>query len=178
MHYRINAGFMEKNDWYQDKAIGGGRIIGEVCHFIDTFQFITDALPISVFAQTIQTNNHMTTLEDNLIINIQFSDGSIGSITYLANGDPHFPKEYMEVFCENQVAVLNNFTSLTTMVKGKKKIQKAVVQNKGHKEEMAVFINSVKKQTMPISFDSLYATTLATFRIHESIVQRQAVLIA
>jgi predicted dehydrogenase len=62
MHYRVNAGYKEKNDWYQDKDIGGGRIIGEVCHFIDTYQYLTDALPVSVFAQTIKTDNHATTL--------------------------------------------------------------------------------------------------------------------
>jgi polar amino acid transport system substrate-binding protein len=172
MHYRVNAGFKDKKDWYQDKAIGGGRIIGEVCHFIDTLQYITGALPVSVFAQTIQTENQMITPEDNVIITIEFSDGSIGSITYLANGDPYFPKEYIEAFCENQVAVLDNFAVLTTMAKGKKKTQKGVIQDKGHRDEMKVFVDSVKKQTMPIPFESLYATTLATFKIHESIGQK------
>jgi polar amino acid transport system substrate-binding protein len=169
MHYRVNAGFKEKKDWYQDKEIGGGRVIGEICHFIDTFQYMTNAIPTSVYAQTIQTDNQMTTLEDNIIITIQFSDGSIGSITYLANGDPQFPKEYMEVFCENQVAVMDNFSSLTTMTKGKKKVKKAIIQDKGHKEEMLVFIDSIKNQKMPIAFESLYATTLATFKVQESI---------
>jgi len=169
MHYRVNAGFKDKKEWYQNKEIGGGRVIGEICHFIDTFQYMTDSLPTSVYAQTIQTDNQMTTLEDNVIITIQFSDGSIGSITYLANGDPQFPKEYMEVFCQNKVVIMDNFSSLTTMVKGKKKVKKAIIQSKGHKEEMQSFIDSIKKQKMPIAFESLYATTLATLKVHESI---------
>ncbi|MCP4024308.1 MAG: Gfo/Idh/MocA family oxidoreductase [Desulfobacteraceae bacterium] len=175
MHYRVNAGFKDKNDWYQDKETGGGRIIGEACHFIDTFQFLTDALPVTVFAQTIQTDNQMTTLEDNIIITIQFSDGSVGSITYLANGDPQFPKEYMELFCENRVAVMDNFTRLTTMSKGKKKVAKSFVQDKGHKNEMAVFVKAVKNQVMPISFESLYATTMTSFLIHKSINEKKTI---
>jgi len=170
MHYRVNAGFKEKSDWYQDRTVGGGRIIGEVCHFIDTFQYLTDALPLTVFAQSIKTENQAVTLEDNVIITLRFSDGSIGSITYLANGDPRFPKEYVEVFCENRVAVMNNFSSLTTMANGKRKVKKSMLQDKGHKEEMKTVIRSVcEGEPFPISFESLYATTLATFRIHDSL---------
>lgn len=170
MHYRVNAGFKEKTDWYQSRDIGGGRIIGEGCHFIDTFQYLTDALPVDVFARTIKTANESMTLEDNVIISLQFSDGSIGSITYLANGDPQFPKEYIEVFCENKVAVMNNFSSLTTMSKGRKKVQKSMLQDKGHKAEMQALIEAVRNgKSMPIAFESIYATTLATFKIHESI---------
>ena len=176
MHYRVNAGFMDKSEWYQNKDIGGGRIIGEVCHFIDIFQYVTDALPVSVVAQTIKTNNQSITMEDNVIITLQFTDGSVGSITYLANGDPRFPKEYIEVFCENRVAVLDNFSRLTTMAKGKKKVKKAFLQDKGHKEEMKILIDAIiNHKAMPISFESLYATTLATFKIHESIERKAMV---
>ena len=174
MHYRVNAGFKEKTDWYQDKDIGGGRIIGEVCHFIDTFQYVTDSIPVSVFAQTIKTDNQATTLEDNVIITIQFTDGSVGSITYLANGDPQFPKEYIEVFCENRVAVMDNFSRLTTMANGKKKVKKALLQDKGHKSEMNALIECVRDgKSMPISFESIYSTTFACFKIRESIERKE-----
>ncbi len=170
LHYRINAGFQKKTEWYQDKDVGGGRIIGEVCHFIDTFQYLTEALPVGVFAQTIKTDNHAITQEDNVIITIQFSDGSIGSINYFANGDPQLPKEYIEVFCEGRVAMMNNFSSLTTIINGKKKVKRSILQDKGHKAEMNVFIESIRDQKpVPILFESLYATTLTCFKIHESI---------
>lgn len=176
MHYRVNAGFKEKTDWYQDKDVGGGRIIGECCHFIDTLQYITDALPVSVFARTIKTDNQATTLNDNVIITIQFSDGSIGSLTYLANGDPRFPKEYIEVFCENRVAVKDNFSSLTTMANGKKKVKKAVLQDKGHKGEIKAFLDCVRtNKPAPISFQSICATTLTCFKIHESIERQEMI---
>ncbi len=176
MHYRINAGYKEKSDWYQDRTVGGGRIIGEVCHFIDTLQFLTDALPVSVFAQAIKTDNQAITVEDNVAITIRFSDGSVGSITYLANGDPLFPKEYVDVFCENRVSVLDNFTKLTTMAQGKKKLKKAILQDKGHKAEMKALINCVNGNGVaPISFKSIFATTLATFKIHDSIKNQRMV---
>ncbi|MGR3302591.1 MAG: bi-domain-containing oxidoreductase [Candidatus Scalindua sp.] len=176
MHYRVNAGFKEKTDWYQNKNIGGGRIIGEVCHFVDIFQYLTEAVPISVFAHTINTDNHATTLEDNVIITIQFSDGSIGSITYFANGDPQLPKEYIEIICEKKIVIMNNFSSLTTMARGKKKVKRSIIQDKGHKTEMNVFIESVRDQKpMPILFESLYATTLTCFAILESIETKKMV---
>lgn len=166
VHYRVNAGFIDKTNWYQDLKVGGGRIIGEVCHFIDTLQFLTDATPITVAAQSIKTNNQAATQNDSVIITLTFSDGSVGSITYLANGDPSFPKEYIEAFAEQKVAVLDNFSSLTTMSKGRRKVTKSPLQDKGHKNEMKAFIAAARGQTeVPISFDSIHATTLATFKI-------------
>jgi predicted dehydrogenase len=176
INYRVNAGFIKKTDWYQDKNIGGGRIIGEVCHFIDTFQFMTDALPKSVFAQTIKSGNQAITEEDNVIITIRFSDGSIGSITYIANGDPKFSKEYIEIFCENKVAVMDNFSKLTTMKKGTKKVTKAAIQDKGHKHEMKTLVDAVcGNRQVPVSFESLYFTTLASIKILESINKNEVI---
>lgn len=176
--YRVNAGFMEKELWYQQREVGGGRIIGEVCHFVDTFQYLTGALPTSVFAQTIKTNNQETTLEDNVLINIQFSDGSIGSIIYVANGDPKFSKEYVEVFCENSVAVMDNFSTLLTSRKGVKKEHKSLIQDKGHKEEMKLFVDVVKgEQPVPTTFESIRATTITSLNILESIATGKPVKI-
>ncbi len=176
MHYRCNAGFMEKNTWYQDLKVGGGRVIGEVCHFIDTLQFLTGADPVRVHAQSIQTDNQATTLADNVIITLGFSDGSVGSITYLANGDPSFPKEYIEVFADRKVAVLDNYSRLVTMARGRKKVIKAGMQDKGHKAEMQALAETLQgKRDMPIPFASLYATTMATFKIHESLEKKAEV---
>ena len=176
MHYRCNAGFMEKGSWYQDRRVGGGRIIGEVCHFIDTLQYLTGAQPASVYAQSIKTDNEATTLQDNVIVTLRFDDGSVGSITYLANGDPRFPKEYVEVFCENRVAVLDNFSSLTTMARGKRRVHKAGSQDKGHGAEMKALRDAVVEGTgNPIPFESVAATTLATFKIIASLERGEPV---
>ena len=147
-----------------------------MCHFIDTLQYLTDSMPISVFAQTIQTDNQATTLEDNVIITVHFSDGSIGSITYLANGDPQFPKEYIEAFCECKVAVMDNFSKLTTMAGGKKKVKRTLVQDKGHKSEMKLFVETVMNQkSIPVPFESLQATMITCFKIHESIERKEMI---
>ncbi len=169
--YRVNAGFKKKSDWYQQIDIGGGRIIGEACHMIDTVQFFTDALPDSVFARAIRTSNVSVTQEDNVIITITLNDGSIASITYLANGDPMFPKEYIEIFCDGKVAVMDNFSSLVTMSNGNMKKQKNFIQDKGHKAEMKRFIESVRDGTeAPISFESLYTTSKVALKTHESLM--------
>ena len=178
LHYRVNAGFMAKDSWYQDLKVGGGRVIGEVCHFIDTLQYLTGADPVSVYARSIQSDNQATTLADNVIITLGFNDGSVASVTYLANGDPSFPKEYIEAFADRKVAVMDNFSSLTTMKGGKKKTEKSVMQDKGHKAEMQALSEVLLgKRDMPIPFDSIYATTLATFKVHESLENKSEIAI-
>jgi predicted dehydrogenase len=169
LHFRANAGFIDRSNWYQDPEIGGGRIVGEACHFIDVMQYLTDALPVSVFAQTVETSDESIVQEDNVNIELKFADGSIGSIAYLANGDPKFPKEYLEVFCDGKIAVLDNFTSLVTMAKGKRSKTRKI-PDKGHKAEMQYLADAFSgNAVMPISFDSLYATSMTTFKVLESI---------
>lgn len=176
LYYRINAGFKEKSDWYQDPAIGGSRLIGEVCHFVDALQFLTDAFPVSVFAQTILTDNQAVTPEDNVQIQMRFGDGSIGCISYLANGDSAFPKEYVEIFCESKVAVLDNFSKLTTMNRGKRKSKRMISIDKGHKNEMREMVNAITNGThQPISFESICLTTRTCFKIKESVQKNELV---
>lgn len=170
MHYRVNAGFMDKKEWYQQADVGGGRIIGEACHFIDTFSYLTGALPKAVFASAISTEDSSVTPADNSIITIEFDDGSIGSISYLANGDPMFPKEYIDIFCDGSVALLDNFNSVQTTRNGKTKKSKSMAQDKGHKAEMEIMLKTIQDGTgQPISFESICATTRATFAVHKSI---------
>jgi len=98
INIRINAGLIPKNHWTQQPEIGGGRIVGEICHFIDLMQYFTDAEPLKVFAESISSDNTKITPEDNIAIVVKFTDGSIGNLTYLANGDKSMPKERIEVF--------------------------------------------------------------------------------
>ena len=87
MNIRVNAGFIPKEHWVQQKEIGGGRIIGEICHFIDLMQFFTGADPIRVFAESINSTNERHVNDDNISIVIKFNDGSVGNINYVANGE-------------------------------------------------------------------------------------------
>jgi predicted dehydrogenase/threonine dehydrogenase-like Zn-dependent dehydrogenase len=168
VNIRVNAGLIPKEHWTQQPEIGGGRIVGEVCHFIDLMQFFTGAEPVNVYAASINTANNKITSEDNITIVVKFSNGSIGNLTYLANGDKSMPKELIEVFGAGNIGVINDFRD-GTFHKGNK-VTKLKSSGKGHKEEVDTFLNAVNNGTeSPISFRSICLTTLTTFKILDSL---------
>ncbi len=168
MNMRINAGAIPKDNWLQQKDIGAGRLIGEMCHFIDLMQFFTNSEPIKVYADCINTSNDKITPADNISIVVKFRDGSVGNLTYLANGDKGMPKELIEVFGGSKIGVINDFRD-GLIYKGGKTI-KLKSAGKGHKEEVDAFVNALKAgQDSPISFRSICLTTLTTFKIHDSL---------
>ena len=167
VHYRVNAGAIPLNHWTQDPEIGGGRIIGEGCHFVDFITFLVGAPPVSVTAHALPDNGKYH--EDNVSMTFTFPDGSIGIVDYLANGDKSFPKERVEVFCDRQVAVLDDFISLQTVKGGKKKDVKSA-QNKGWVDEWKVFANAIREGVEPpIPYEHLIGVTKATFAAVESL---------
>ena len=173
VNYRINAGFIPRDHWSQDASEGGGRIIGEVCHFADLIQFITGSLPVRVFAESISARNDAVVDNDNISVIIKFEDGSLGTITYLANGDAALPKERIEVFGEGTVAVLDDFKKLRLVRKGRTKQVKKRRQDKGYKRELEKFIRAVKDgKEMPIPFDEIVITTFLTFMIERSLREK------
>ncbi|SHN02931.1 polar amino acid transport system substrate-binding protein [Cyclobacterium lianum] len=168
VNIRVNAGFIPKDHWSQIPEIGGGRIVGEVCHFIDLMQYFTGAKPVRVFAESINTSNEQITSADNLAVNIKFSDGSVGNLSYLANGDKSLPKENIEVFSGGKVGIIHDFRS-GSIYKDNKQL-KLKSFGKGHKEEVHRFLDQVKSgQGSPISFESICLTTLTTFKILDSL---------
>mgnify|MGYP006077029409 CR=1 FL=1 len=108
----MNAGEIPKGHWTQDTEVGGGRIIGEACHYIDLMRFLAGSKIKSFSALKMGENDFVAVTEDKSIISLTFEDGSIGSIHYLANGGKSFPKERIEVFCDNAVLQLDNFRKL------------------------------------------------------------------
>lgn len=172
-HYRVNAGFIQSNHWTQDPAIGGGRIIGEACHFIDVLTFLVGAPPVAVTAHALPNNGKYS--EDNVSMTFTFPDGSIGVVDYLANGDKSVPKERLEVFCEGMVAVLDDYVSLTTVKDGKKNVESGA-QDKGWKGEMAAFAEAIQSGgEAPIPYEQLIGVTKSTFAAVESIRSRNPV---
>jgi len=166
-HYRINAGYLPLNHWTQDPNLGGGRIIGEACHFIDLISFLVGASPVSVVAHALPNQGKYR--EDNVSMTFTFPDGSIGVVDYLANGDKSHPKERLEVFCEGMIAMLDDYVSLTTIKNGKKSVQSGA-QDKGWKAEMAAFAESIRSGgEAPIPYDQLIGVTKSTFAAVESI---------
>ncbi len=173
IHYRVNAGPIPLNHWTHDPEIGGGRIIGEGCHFVDFITFLVGAVPISVTAHALPNNSKYR--DDNVSMTFTFPDGSIGIVDYLANGDKSFPKERVEVFCGGQIAVLSDFVSLQTVKDGKKKEVKGV-QNKGWVEEWKTFAKSIREgRQPPIPYEQLIGSAKATFAAVESIREKHAI---
>jgi polar amino acid transport system substrate-binding protein len=165
--YRVNAGRLPLEHWTQWEE-QGGRIIGEVCHFIDTLSFICNSHPKQVFAHSISFKQGFNKEEDTLSILLKFLDGSIGTIIYQANADSTIPKEYLEVSALQKSAILHNFEKVDFYTGGKVKSKKYF--GKGHKEEVEAFINAIKNgNASPIELKSLYLTTLTTFAIIESL---------
>jgi predicted dehydrogenase/threonine dehydrogenase-like Zn-dependent dehydrogenase len=172
MTYRVNAGAIPAASWIQDPKVGGGRIVGEVCHFIDFLTFLNGSLPVSLHATAM---NASPNLFDTVTISLDFENGSIGSIAYFANGDKGLGKERVEVFGHGAVAILDDFKTLTIHGNGKKKEKKLLVQDKGQKDGVVQFIETLRRGHAPlISFSEIHAVTLATFRVLESIRSGQA----
>ncbi len=167
MRYRVNAGHLPLNHWTQDEKIGGGRIIGEACHFIDLLTYLAGEPPVSVSARALPNLGKYK--DDNVSMTFVFPDGSIGAVDYLANGDKSHPKERLEVFCEGTIAILDDFVSLTVVQNGKKKTQSAS-QDKGWKAEMEAFAAAVKNGgEPPIPYAHLFGVTRASFAALDSL---------
>ncbi|WP_299273675.1 bi-domain-containing oxidoreductase [uncultured Psychroserpens sp.] len=167
MIYRINAGAIPGDNWIQDLEIGGGRVLGEVCHFIDYLTFLNGSQPIKVSATALPDANQ---LNDTLNILIQFENGSSGVVAYYANGSKSMAKEYVEVFSAGLSATLNDFKELKIYGKGKPKKTKIFNQNKGQKEMVKAFVDGLLKDgNAPIPFSDIVAVTKASFKVLESV---------
>ena len=170
---RCNAGYIPPESWVHKKNEGGGRIIGEVCHFVDLAQAITGALPKRVFAACVDEPQG---LRDNLAISIQMDNGSIANITYTSSGDKSFPRERVEVFSGGCVCVIDNFKDILLVSNEKKKKKRSLEVDRGQVEELKTTIEALKKgEPSPIDFRSLVATTVTTFAIEDSITTGKAI---
>jgi len=167
LHYRVNAGFLPANHWLNDPQQGGGRILGEVCHFVDFLCFLTESSPVEVETRALPNPGRYS--NDNVVCSIRFADGSQGTISYLANGDKSFSKERIEVFGGGNVAVLEDFRRLELVRSGKKHVLRSLRQDKGHRGEWVAFAEAIKNGTgSPIPFREVVTTMLATFALEES----------
>jgi len=168
--YRVNAGFIPKDHWTQDPGVGGGRIIGEVCHFIDFLIYLSNSLPVEVYTSGLSLNHEEQVVEDNISAVFRFKNGSVGTIIYAANGDSAMEKEYIEVFSDGKSAKLVDFKELYLYERSKKKRIKLANQDKGQQAEIKFFFDLIKgdlKQNY--SFEDIYCGSLATFKILESL---------
>lgn len=165
--YRVNAEFLPSEHWLHDPQEGGGRIIGEVCHFVDLIQYLVGFPLTSVYGRALPNNGQYH--NDNVAITLNFENASIGTVSYLANGDKGLPKERIEVFGGGRVGVIEDFKELVLWQNGKRKRRKQK-QDKGHKAEIKAFLQAVEQgEPSPVPLDEAVNTTLATFKILRSL---------
>lgn len=168
-HYRVNAGNLPASHWLHDPQQGGGRIVGEACHFMDFLTYLIGQAPRSVNVNGLpdQGSYH----EDNVVITLLYPDGSLGTVSYLANGDKSFPKERVEVFSGGHVAVLDDFRSLELVKGGRRQTTHSRLrQDKGHQAIWQAFIEAVIAGGPPlIPYEQLFGVSQAAFAAVESL---------
>ncbi|MFH0887167.1 MAG: bi-domain-containing oxidoreductase, partial [bacterium] len=161
---RVNAGAVPADSWVHDSAEGGGRVVGEVCHFVDLMQYLSGAMPVQVFAQsTVQKG------DDNLIISLRFDNGSVGTILYASQGDRLVPRERIEVFSGNAVCIIDNFKSLFCARNGKADNKRSFGLDRGYYNEFSTFFESIRSGKCSIDLSEYIYTTQVTFAIMESL---------
>ena len=164
----MNAGEIPKDHWTQDIQVGGGRIIGEACHYIDLMRFLAGSKIKSFNAVKMGENDFVAVTEDKALISLTFEDGSMGSIHYFANGGKFFPKERVEVFCENAVLQLDNFRKLRGF--GWKGFSKMNLwsQDKGQINCVNAFMDSIREgDENPIPQDEIFEVARVSVDIAE-----------
>jgi len=162
MNFTCNAGIIPPGAWVHDPEVGGGRIIGEACHFIDLLACIAQSPVVSVAA--FQMEKGVAVKEDKMVIALGFEDGSVGTVNYFGNGSRQYPKETLEIFSDGRVLRMNNFRKTEGYGFGKFKSFKTRTQDKGHGEQFGAFVDRVIHGGEPlIAMDELVNATLATF---------------
>ncbi len=173
MLYRVNAGPIPKGSWIQDREIGGGRIIGEACHFIDFLTWLCGAVPVRVHAVATPDPDGSN---DTVAINLEFSNGSIGSVSYFANGSREAPKEYIEVYSAGQTGMIKDFREVEIYSTGKPRRRRSLVQDKGQANMVKAFLATVGDGGAPlIPACEIFGVARTTFAVLESIRTHQTV---
>ncbi|HEX7556056.1 MAG TPA: bi-domain-containing oxidoreductase [Leptolinea sp.] len=162
--YRINAGYLPSTHWLHDLTQGGGRIIGEGCHFIDYLTFLAGEAPNQIQALALPDSGKYR--GDNVQINLRYANGSLAQVLYLSNGDKGLPKERLEVHSAGRSAILDDFRELQLWSGGSRKSYRSILkQNKGHQAAWQAFLQAIIDGVQPpIPYDQLYGSSLASIQ--------------
>ena len=172
VHVRCNAGFLPRSSWVQDPD-NGGRIVGELCHFVDWARAVVGCPMQTITAAALPDAGRYS--RDNVTVIIGFKDGSVANLLYAANGDRAVAKEYFEVFCGSSIARIDDFKALYLSRNGKTETLKGR-QDKGHRREVELTVEAMKQgRNAPIPFEQLVEVSEATLAIEEAISTRRTV---
>lgn len=171
INIRVNAGAIPADHWIQDPQAGGGRLIGEGCHFIDLASALAGSLPVEVYAIATRHPEKSAVTNDNVIVSLKFANGSAASVTYTSTGSKAMPKEHIEVFGGGRSAVLTDFKSLVLFQgEAKSKTIRLTSQDKGQKVMLQSWWNGLRSGRPCIPSDELLITSLASIRAVESLM--------
>jgi polar amino acid transport system substrate-binding protein len=166
--YRVSAGRLDTDHWLHDLDQGGGRILGEVCHFVDSLRFLIDADVALVHATGFGAPETPIQARDRIAINLTFADGSIGTILYVADGSPKVRKERLEAYTSDRTGILDDYRALELLGPAGKRTLRPRAQDKGHREEIEAFLGAVSLGEPPIALDELANVSLATLAVVDS----------
>lgn len=170
MLYRVNAGRVPRTHWTQDAREGGGRIRGEVCHFVDFMQYVTGSHVRKVYAEPVSSDDREAVDDDSVFITLKFADGSNGTVAYLAEGDRALPKERVEIFGAGRAFVIEDFRAALSCAGGRETRTRLRAQDKGQREEVRAVCAALRQGApAPIPLADLVNTTRTTFRILDSL---------
>jgi predicted dehydrogenase len=166
----VNAGAIPKDHWTQDNTVGGGRILGEACHFIDLLRFLAGAPVVRHSAVALGRHPGSAVTSDKATIILEFEGGSVGTIHYLANGNRAFPKERLEVFCVGRILQLDNFRRMRGW--GWKGFSRMNLwrQNKGNAAGVSAFVDAVRNgQPSPIPPQEIFDVSRVAIEVANSL---------
>ncbi|HEX8284656.1 MAG TPA: bi-domain-containing oxidoreductase [Pyrinomonadaceae bacterium] len=168
--YRVNAGRVPRTHWTQDAREGGGRIRGEVCHFVDFMQYLTGSHVTRVYAEPVASDDREAVDDDSVFVTLKFADGSNGTIAYLAEGDRALQKERVEIFGGGSSFVIEDFRAALSYAGGRETRTRLRAQDKGQREEVRAVCAALREGgPAPVPLADLANTTRATFRILDSL---------
>ena len=171
MTMMVNAGIIPADHWLHDPQVGGGRVIGEGCHWIDLLSYLANASIVSANAVHVGSQAKVRTRDDHWTISLAFQDGSIAALHYFANGHRSYPKERLTVCCDGKVLELDNFRSLTGFGWDDFRRSKLRRQDKGHLEECRQFIDRVGRGGEPlIPFQQIQHVTDVSIQCSELVM--------
>ncbi len=154
----MNAGFIPKEHWTQGKE-GGGRIIGEACHIIDLFAYLTDSIPQSVSVDKLTPQNDKISGEDNCVLTVKYEDGSVCTLLYTGQGNNSYGKEFCEIYCDGSVITIDDYKKIIGYGVKVNEV-KSTTPEKGQYEELEAFYEAIKAgRNYSIDLDQLRKTS-------------------
>jgi predicted dehydrogenase len=167
--YRVSAGRLPADHWTHDLEQGGGRLIGECCHFIDSLAFVTGSEIETVHASGYGDRNLPIQARDNVVVTLGFANDSVGSILYVADGSGRVSKEHLEAFSGNRSAILDDYRSLSLFYPDRTDKRGGRVQDKGHQVEIEAFLRGIETGEPPVPLSELGNVSMATLAVVESL---------